>query len=101
MTDLTGIQATGAEQYRRIARVNAANSTPNLTQSTREEAGTAREADRVDISAMARRLAESEPGIRRDLVDRVRADIASGTYDTPDKLEKALNGLIDDIELIP
>jgi hypothetical protein len=32
--------------------------------------------------------------IRLDLVRRVRAEIAAGTYDTPDKLEIALGRLL-------
>jgi len=35
-----------------------------------------------------------EAGIRVDLVARVRQEIADGTYDTPDKLEIALERLL-------
>jgi hypothetical protein len=33
-------------------------------------------------------------GIRHDLVARVRAEIAAGTYDTPEKWEAALDRLV-------
>jgi hypothetical protein len=33
--------------------------------------------------------------IRRDLVARVRREIAAGTYDTPDKMEVALHRLLE------
>jgi hypothetical protein len=33
--------------------------------------------------------------VRRHLVERVRAEIASGTYDTPEKLEAALDRLLE------
>jgi hypothetical protein len=35
----------------------------------------------------------SRPGIRADLVARVRSEIAAGTYDTPEKWEQALDKL--------
>lgn len=34
-------------------------------------------------------------GIRHDLVARVRREIAAGSYDTPEKLERALERMID------
>jgi len=37
------------------------------------------------VAAMA-----ADPGIRHDLVARVRREIAAGTYDTPEKLDLAL-----------
>jgi hypothetical protein len=36
--------------------------------------------------------------IRPDLVRRVRAEIAAGTYDTPEKLELALERLLDRLD---
>jgi hypothetical protein len=36
--------------------------------------------------------------IRPDLVRRVRAEIAAGTYDTPEKLELALDRLLDRLD---
>jgi len=36
-----------------------------------------------------------EQDIRHDLVARVRRQIADGTYDTPEKIEAALNNLLD------
>ncbi|MBE6429156.1 MAG: hypothetical protein E7028_11390 [Planctomycetaceae bacterium] len=37
---------------------------------------------------------EKIDGIRTDLVNRVRAEIAAGTYETPEKLEIALEKLL-------
>jgi len=34
-------------------------------------------------------------GIRKELVARVKAEIAAGTYDTPEKWEAALDKLLD------
>lgn len=39
-----------------------------------------------------------DPDIRADLVRRVRAEIAAGTYDTPAKWETALDNLLDRLE---
>ena len=35
----------------------------------------------------------SDPDVRQDLVARVRQEIQAGTYDTPEKLEAALDRL--------
>jgi hypothetical protein len=37
--------------------------------------------------------ASEEPEFRADLVARIRREIADGTYDTPEKWEKALDNL--------
>jgi negative regulator of flagellin synthesis FlgM len=39
-----------------------------------------------------------EPEVRTDLVQRVRREIAAGTYDTPEKWEAALDRLLDRLE---
>jgi len=36
--------------------------------------------------------------MRLDLIVRVRREIADGTYDTPEKWEKALDRLLDKLE---
>jgi hypothetical protein len=41
----------------------------------------------------ARRRQAASSGIRADLVARVRRELADGTYDTPEKWEKALSRL--------
>jgi len=63
------------------------------------ETPAARTTDRVDISPAAEaavRAAESGE-IRHDLVNQIRAQIASGTYETPEKLDVALDRLMDEI----
>ena len=40
----------------------------------------------------------AEPDIRWELVDRVRKEIAEGTYETEEKLEKALERMLDELE---
>ncbi len=55
--------------------------------------------DELDISDAARLtdLANSAPEIRQDRVDAVRAKIAQGTYETPEKLDVAVERLLDEI----
>jgi len=42
--------------------------------------------------------APHDEGIRKALVERVRGEIAAGTYDTPEKWEAALERLLDRLE---
>jgi negative regulator of flagellin synthesis FlgM len=55
--------------------------------------------DRVDISPAAEAaIRAAETGqIRQELVNSLRAQIAAGTYDTPGKLEAALERMLDEI----
>ena len=41
----------------------------------------------------------ADPTIRYDLVARVRKEIAAGTYDTPEKMDAALERLLDRFDL--
>jgi len=54
--------------------------------------------DELDISEAAR-LAEQaqDSDIRWDRVEAIRAEIARGTYETPEKLEIAIERLLDEI----
>lgn len=55
--------------------------------------------DEVEISEAAR-LAEQaaeSAGIRQDRVSAIREQIAQGTYETPEKLDAALERLLDEL----
>jgi negative regulator of flagellin synthesis FlgM len=56
-------------------------------------------ADEVDISEAARFVEQVQqmPDIRADRVDAVRQQIAAGTYETGDKLNAAVERLLDEI----
>jgi uncharacterized protein YpuA (DUF1002 family) len=58
-----------------------------------------RQADKVELSTASRLLSRlSElPDIRHDLVNRVRAEIANGRYETDDKLNAAIDNLAQDL----
>jgi negative regulator of flagellin synthesis FlgM len=55
--------------------------------------------DELDISPEADFVAQARelPEIREDRVAAIRAQIASGTYETADKLDAALSRLLDEI----
>ncbi|MCY2962254.1 MAG: flagellar biosynthesis anti-sigma factor FlgM [Planctomycetota bacterium] len=52
--------------------------------------------DEVEISSAARMLdaASRSPGVREQRLEQIRAAIASGTYETPEKLESAVDRLL-------
>ena len=54
-----------------------------------------RAADSVEVSGDVQRLSQI-PGIRLDKVLAIRKAIADGTYDTPEKLNIALDSAIDE-----
>jgi negative regulator of flagellin synthesis FlgM len=55
--------------------------------------------DQVDISPAAEAAAQANEtgGIRGDLVARVRSEIAAGTYETAEKLDAAVDRLLNEI----
>ncbi len=53
--------------------------------------------DAVTLSIDAVRAADATSDIRFDRVNAIRAAIADGTYETPDKLDAALDRLLDSI----
>ncbi|HWA97033.1 MAG TPA: flagellar biosynthesis anti-sigma factor FlgM [Pirellulales bacterium] len=55
--------------------------------------------DQVDISSEAQYLEQINqmPDIRSDRVEQLRAEIANGTYETAERLDAALERLLDEI----
>lgn len=94
MIDLPSVGSNGHTSLTRIAARRAAQQQSSVLQ-----AGSPR-GDSVEVSAAAQLLAKLSdlPDVRKDLVDRVRAEIASGDYETPEKLDAAVDGLIEDAE---
>jgi anti-sigma28 factor (negative regulator of flagellin synthesis) len=52
----------------------------------------------VTVKPLPTAQTPQEADIRHDLVARIRAEIAAGTYETPEKLSIALERMIDDVE---
>lgn len=59
-----------------------------------------RPSDRVELSDRARYLSKlaALPEVRLDLVDRVRREIAAGSYETDAKLDAAIRNLVEDLD---
>lgn len=59
-----------------------------------------RSAKRTDVpmAALLRRL-KAMPDVRHDLVNRIRGEIARGDYETPAKLDAAVEALADDLAM--
>jgi negative regulator of flagellin synthesis FlgM len=74
---------------------------PHRLQATQAAGGSASSygVDQLDISPEADFVAQVRdlPDIRQDRVSAIRAQIASGTYETADKLDAALSSLLDEI----
>lgn len=96
MTDVgritLGNEAFRAEAVGRVAGRPERESRPG------ESSGIVRETDSVDVSDTARiaaaKLASEEPAVRQDLVDRVRAEIDAGTYESPIKVASTVDALL-------
>ncbi len=74
---------------------------PHFTQRTQSAQGTSAtsQTDRVEISQEAQAAMKSTEagGIRHDLVNQIRSQIAAGTYDTPEKMNAAVDRMLDQI----
>jgi flagellar biosynthesis anti-sigma factor FlgM len=83
---LHGAQQIGPPHTSRVAQSTAPSSAASIQ-------------DEVSISDAARVAEQGNQmsGIRQDRVDAIRAQIASGTYETSDKLNTALERLLDQI----
>ena len=97
MSDISPIntsatQAAGRARSEQVSRPDAA------VNDTR--ARPTRSKDQVQFSNVARYLSELKtgPAERSDLIDRVRQEIDAGQYDTPEKLEAAIDGIKEDLE---
>lgn len=51
----------------------------------------------ISSAAEAALQASETGGIRQDVVSRIKSEIAAGTYETPAKLDSALNRLFDEL----
>lgn len=55
--------------------------------------------DVVEISTVAKLAAKVQevPEVRTELVQRVKEEIAAGTYETPERIEIAVGGLMEEL----
>lgn len=84
-----------------VSRTTATTTTPTARPAAQDSAvGTAsRGSDRVEFSQTAQLLSKLAklPDVRQDVVDRVKAEIASGNYESDDKIEAVLDRLGEDL----
>jgi negative regulator of flagellin synthesis FlgM len=94
---MQGVSFSSATAAGRITGVQPVRGQANATP-VEPVAPVQRGSDQVEVSQIATYLSalRDVPSIRQDLVDSIRAQIAAGTYDTPERLDAALNGLVDD-----
>jgi negative regulator of flagellin synthesis FlgM len=91
------MQIHGPSQVHGPQGVNAPHFPQRTAASQATSAGGA--VDRVEISpaaAAASKAAESG-SVRNDLVNLIRGQIAAGTYDTPEKMDIALERMFDQL----
>jgi negative regulator of flagellin synthesis FlgM len=76
--------------------VNAPHAPFRSRQAT-DAAKTQATGDRVEISPAAEAAisAAEAKGVRHELVNRIRSEIAAGTYETPEKLDAAIEQMLD------
>jgi negative regulator of flagellin synthesis FlgM len=83
---LHGAQPIGPPHATRVSRSAASDS-----------AGPIQDELHISDAGRAAEQLGNIPEIRQDRVDSIRAQIAAGTYDTPEKLDIALDRLLDEI----
>ena len=89
--NIWGVTSTqGSQGLNALKGVEAAQSTQAAMQQ-----GVAEVHDAVTLSVDAVRAAESTGDIRFDRVNAIRAAIADGSYETPEKLDMAIDRLLD------
>lgn len=99
MSEISSVNNSSSLRVRRVS-VDPAYASQAGQEDTRVRGGT-RSSDRVELSSVAQHLSQlrSAPAERTDLINRVREEIAAGTYLSDDKLEQAADQLLDDINL--
>lgn len=100
MSDVTQV---GQRTLGRLQALAPASDRPGDPGSTaaRPDTPLRRGEDRLEISDFAvdrSRTTETAP-LRRDLVDRVRSEIAAGTYETPEKIDLTIDALANNLDL--
>ncbi len=89
---------SGTTQIHGPHGINAPHA-PRPNQAARQAPAAEPTGDRVEISPAAAAASRAVEGgdLRADLVSQIRAQIADGTYETPDKLNAAVARLLDEI----
>ena len=97
MSDIAPIDTSSGLRVRRVS-VDPSAATSSKAEEVRGRGG-ARTSDRVELSRVAQLLSQANagPAPRTDLTNRVKSEIAAGTYLTDEKLEAVVDDLLEDI----
>ena len=89
MSNINGVQQAAVTPVQPVSQAygNAATSAPQAVGDTIEISTVARLASRV----------HELPDVRTELVERVKAEISAGTYETSDRLDVALERLMEEL----
>jgi negative regulator of flagellin synthesis FlgM len=82
-----------------MSPINRPESTPGVDKT--QPTGPTSPKDEVEISAVGKMLddASRTPGVREQRLAEIKAAIEAGTYETPEKLELALNRMVEQLKL--
>ena len=82
-----------------VGASRASSIEPQIRSSSADGGPIQREGDQVEVSFMATYIAKLRelPPLRQELIDRVKGEIARGTYDTDDKLVHSMDEIIADL----
>ena len=98
---MTDISPINAGRVSRTDRVKTERVGQAPTRQGDVDVKSPRSGDQVELSSGATLLSKLNRGspVRADLVARVKQEIANGTYETPEKLETAIDLIKEDLEL--
>lgn len=93
------MQINGPAHLHGAQPINAPHHSPRVSRATEAHASSLAQADQLDISHEADLVSRVHdlPAIRQDRVAEIRAQIDSGAYETDEKLDGALERLLDEI----
>jgi negative regulator of flagellin synthesis FlgM len=101
---MTEISPLGPGSVGPISRVSGLNGLPHgpAEGSTGAAGSEPRPDDTVELSDRARLLDRLRqlPSVRLDRVEAVRRAIAEGRYETPEKLDRAIDGLLEEMAFL-
>ncbi len=92
------MEVRGLSSARPLSPISRPETTPGPEKT--QVAGPPAPKDEVEISAVGKMLddASRTPGVREQRLAEIKAAIEAGTYETPEKLELALNRMIEQLK---
>ena len=88
------IRRTSGLQHSNAVNLN----TDNRTHSATSTGSSAVPVDQLDISVEAQALNQANTSdIRMDMVNDIKAQIANGAYDTPERMDAAMSRMLDEL----